>query len=432
MGILNLSSLVNKSPFLSKTKSFVSSLDSVASKDSDIRPKYVYPNDMDRQAEANYMIIYVYDLEKNDLVFKPMQQQIAQSKISKDLLNKLTGVVSIDLDKDLKAKLNKYKTQALDYLKDALKGSFGKDWGFDLGFETPEWIKSAGDNVEYAFKYVKDLVGSIDLPSIPNIGNLPDIIDIKINKQKLTELKNLLIDKKNSNKFIDNDIKEGWKLATSIALPLPINAIEYETKNGIEGASTKTSAIVDKIMTSLFSGDLAGGIEKAYDSIKGQLPEIITNFAGEGAQAIYQSKTNEIRDPLLAIVHSVPDFRTFKYDYIFAPRTSKELFDVYNIIRTLRFYSLPGKVRSATSEIKYLAMPAYFKIKYYTQGQENAWLGKTKMLGLSDVKSSIDGDVSFIKNDFDNVSGNAPRIITLSLSFMELAILTRDDVNEGY
>ena len=63
MGLINVDSIINDSSFLSQSKKFISSLDSAIGK-NESRPKYIYPNDIDRQNAANYMIIYIYDNKK--------------------------------------------------------------------------------------------------------------------------------------------------------------------------------------------------------------------------------------------------------------------------------------------------------------------------------------------------------------------------------
>lgn len=455
MGLLNVDSLINNSTYLSSTKKFISSLDSaVGSSDSDVKPKYVYPKDIDRQTAANYMIIYIYDDKKNKTQFQPISTQIAKSKIQNDLVKQLTDCVSIKLTDKSKEALKKYKNVVNGKIKNWVKDYF-KDFDFgkiDLGIETPEWIKDAGDFLRdnQLTRGVKDLIDAIDLPGLPNLHlenidlpdfNLPDLkdyIDIKLDKDKLKSIVSDLKDKKTANNLA-SEAGEGFELITSVVLPLPTNGIEYSSKISIESTSTKTAQAIKSVIDAAVNANgvlsgLGSGTKQAYDVITAQGGELLYSMLGEGGSAIYQNKFGNIRDPLIAFTYSIPDPRTFEYDFLMSPRSKQELYDIWNMIKMLKFYSHMSIGRGGeNSAVRYYNYPGRFKIKYYTEGNENIWLGKTKILGLTSIKSSIDTEnIGFILNDFDNVSGNPPKIIGLSMTFTELSILNRDDINEGY
>lgn len=440
MGLLNVDSLINDSTFLSSTQKFVSSLNSAVGSGDEIKPKYVYPNDIDRQAAGNYMIIYIYDNKNNSTQFQPISTQIAKSKIQNDLIRQLTDCISIDLTDSTKLALKNYKNAILDKLKSKLSGLF-KDLdfsGIDLGIETPEWIKQIGDYWKDSdlSKGVKNLIDAIDLPNFPSLNafDLSQYVDIKLDKDKLNsiikEVQNS-VTKKDTEK-LQGEAGKDFELVSSIVLPLPTNGISYNSKIGIEPASTKTAQAIKNVVDSFIGDGFKAGIDEVTNTFKAQGMELLYSTLGAGGSAIYQNTYGKIRDPLIAFTYSIPDPRTFEYDFLMAPRSKQELYDIWNIIKTLKFYSHMS-IETDAAAVRYYNFPGRFKIKYYTEGNENIWLGKTKILGLTSIQSNIDtNNIGFILNDFDNVSGNPPRVIALSLTFSELSILNRDDINEGY
>lgn len=478
-GFINVDSLVNNS-FKSATKKFMSSLDSAVGKSDAIKPKYIYPKDIDKLSTANYMIIYVYDNKNNSTTFAPINTQIAQSKIQNDLARQLTDCVSIKISDNAKNKLKQYKNAINSYLKDSLKDIFdglslsklGDTLGIDL--DTPEWLKETGEFLKnnQLTRGIRDLVSNIDMPNLPGLNlsdfSLSDYVDIDIDGEKMKGiLKSKLQDTINQIKgvksaeearMLKSEAGEDFELVTSVVLPLPQNEISYGYKIPIDTADTKTAQAVADVIGAGLSGyskakkndTRTSGIGKIIDKfgnvisgvadsvttmgnvISAQSGELIYGMLGSGGKALYQNETGFVRDPLTVFTWSMPDARTFTYEFTMAPRDSSELYDIWNIIKTLKFYS-HMEVGQDGHAVRYFNFPGRFKIKYYTEGNENIWLGKTKILGLSDLTTTIDGtNMGFILNDFDKISGNPPKVIKLSMTFKELSLLNRDDINEGY
>ena len=476
-GFVNVDSLVNNT-FKSATKKLISSLDSVVGATDAIKPKYIYPKDIDNLSTANYMIIYVYDCNKNDSVFAPINTQIAKSKIQQNLAKRLTDCVSVKIGDKAKEQLKQYKNAVNSWLQDSLKDIFNKDALSKLGsalgidIDTPEWLKETGDFLRnnQLTRGIKDLVSNIDMPNLPGLEglDLSDYVEVDIDgqaiqgilKKELLSITNRLnlIQTYDQAMDLESEAGKNFNLVTSIVLPLPQNDISYSYKMSIDSAETKTAQAVKSVVDGIKSGyneakkndkakstiggfleDMGNvygaakaGIKKTAEVISAQSSELAYGLLGSGGKVLFQNETSKVRDPLIEFAWSIPDPRTFTYEYTFAPRDSSELYDVWNIIKTLKFYSHMDMVQSNGS-VRYFNFPGRFKIKYYTEGQENIWLGQTKVMGLSEITTTIDGNnIGFILNDFDKISGNPPKIIKMSMTFKELSILNRDDINEGY
>ena len=191
------------------------------------------------------------------------------------------------------------------------------------------------------------------------------------------------------------------------------------------------------------SEGILGAVSNAFNETISKIntygKEQIYNFLGSGGQALYQQTYHRIRDPQMFFTYSLPKPRTYTYSYIFAPKNQEELLSIYNIIKLLKYCAAPGYSKSnnintklANIEHSYYQLPAKFRVKFYTDSTENTWLGKTKLLGLTNIETTIPRGTSFIVNDYNYASGNAPRLIGLTLTFTELSIIDRIDVNNGY
>jgi hypothetical protein len=472
MGFINIDSIKNSSAFKSTTKNFISALNYSAGT-GELKPKYIYPKDIDRQNLASYMIIYVYDNIHSKTVFQPISTDIAKSKVQNDIARKLTDCVSVKISDKAKDKLKQYKSAINDYLRNSLKDVFSAD-GLKglvgkLGIETPEWIKDTADFLKdnQLTRGIKELINEIDLPSFPgidissdfSISGVTDLIDVKFDKEKFNSIVAELKGVQNSDAYdaLASEAGEGFQLVTSVVLPLPTNGISYETKVDISMESTKTAKAITNIIhdvintynksnnsgsedgswkkmtngiTAAFKATKAG-VQSVGGTVMSQGTELLYGLLGNQGKALFQSETGLVRDPLNVFVFNMPDARTFQYDFLMAPRNKQELFDIYNIIKTLKFYSAMD-VASDSNSVRYFNMPGRFKIKYYTEGNENYWLGKTKVMGLTSIRTSIDTNQGFILNDFDKVSGSAPKLIGMTLQFTELSQMNRTDINEGY
>lgn len=472
MGFINIDSIKNSSAFKSQTKNFISALNYSAGT-GELKPKYIYPKDIDRQNLANYMIIYVYDNTHSKTVFQPISTDIAKSKVQNDIARKLTDCFSVKISDKAKDKLKQYKSAINDYLKNSLKDLFDaeglKGLVGKLGIETPEWIKDTADFLKdnQLTRGIKELINEIDLPSFPgidissdfNISGITDLVDVKFDKEKfnniVAELKG--VQQNDLYKTLSSEAGDGFRLVTSVVLPLPTNGISYETKIDISMEATKTAKAITNVIRSAIDAynkspssskddgswtKMKNGIVGAFSATKtgvqtiggtvmSQGTELLYGLLGGQGKALFQSETGWVRDPLNVFVFNMPDARTFQYDFLMAPRNKQELYDIYNIIKTLKFYSHMD-VAQDNDTVRYFNLPGRFKIKYYTEGNENYWLGKTKVMGLSSIRTTIDTNQGFILNDFDKISGNPPKLVAMSLTFTELTQLRREDINEGY
>lgn len=420
----------------------------------DKKTLYKYPNDVDIYYDNTYMVIEIYDDNKNinGVKFTPFKKQNVGSilqEVSKNwqdliILDK-TGLSS------QKATLQKYSNEALDYIKNHLQSA--GNWilsGFGYSSADLSGIVNPLKDIDNSWigKVVKN-ISSVEIAGLKigiNVDKIKDIISTTYGPY-ISSLKDKY------SQYEDKETKSSnVQYVGSICLGLPNNDYTRTSSVEINPTETDVAATIMGALNSFISaynssdGFLSGisnGAQSAVQSLgtnlSGRSAELAYGLLGSQGKALFQKNYGKIYYPLYYFAYSLPSPRDFQFDYMFAPRNSAEMYDAWNIIRMLEFYSLGNHLVDSVKDSKgnetaatmtYMTLPARFRVKFYTNSVENTWYGKTKLLGLEKISYTIPRDTSYISDDKGN--GNVPRVFSLSLSFKELSIRTRDDISNGY
>lgn len=203
-------------------------------------------------------------------------------------------------------------------------------------------------------------------------------------------------------------------------------------------------------LSGLMSG-IAGGIE-TYKSSGGNMEAVGKNISpfvadliasnsltkgliGENLSTFLFSATGLAKNPMMEVLYTSPQLRTFRFDFMFYPRSEAEAKEVYDIIERIRFHQAPEFLKNSGGY--YLVPPSEFDIKFMYNGQENPNI--PKILG-SCVLQSVDLD--YAPNGFaayETVGENSPTkggtgtpvATRLSLTFKETTIVTKHDFETG-
>ena len=204
------------------------------------------------------------------------------------------------------------------------------------------------------------------------------------------------------------------------------------------------------IQTGLMSG-IAGGIETykssggnpnalgknmapfLYDALTGN--SLVKGLLGNNLSTFLFSASGIAKNPMMEVLYTSPKLRTFRFDFMFYPRSESEAREVYSIIERIRFHQAPEYLKNSGGF--YLVPPSEFDIKFMYNGEENPNI--PKILG-SCVLESIDLD--YAPNGFaayETVGENSPTkggtgtpvATRLSLSFKETSIVTKHDFDTG-
>ena len=138
-----------------------------------------------------------------------------------------------------------------------------------------------------------------------------------------------------------------------------------------------------------------------------------------------EANTGKAINPFKAQLFKNMEFRTFSFDYVFLPRNKAEYDSVQTIIKTFKRYMHP----KFGDENFFMGYPAEFNIAYFHKAGTNYEnIFKLSSCALTDLKVEY-GGADFVT--FKGTSG-APTEIAMSLSFLELELLSEARVMDGY
>ena len=218
------------------------------------------------------------------------------------------------------------------------------------------------------------------------------------------------------------------RLKTAIALHVP-NQLSIRYGMQYDEADTAMLQAATNVSADLAQG-LSKGMPKSLDQAKG-------NFAGLGniakgflaSEALqknggFSAATGLAGNPKKEQVFKGVDFRKFSFDYQFFPRDEKEAENVLQIIREFKKHMHPEFLDN-TSNFVYV-YPSEFDVMYYKDGVENITLHRHTACVLEEM------NVNYTPNGaFTTFANGMPTQINVTMQFRELALLTKDRVEDG-
>lgn len=211
------------------------------------------------------------------------------------------------------------------------------------------------------------------------------------------------------------------RLATAIAMHIPNTlSIRYGTNWGDE--ETKNFAMVAAGGEAIMKAVQAGNI----DQLTGPAKTIAAAIALDklpGAAAISAS-SGLAPNPRKEQVFKSVDFRTFQFEYQFFPRDADEAKNVLNIIQQFKYHMHPEFKDSSNFLYIY---PSEFDIYYYQGTTENMNVHRHTSCVLTEMTVNYAPQGQFAT--FDN---GMPTQINITLNFRELALMTKEKIQDGF
>ena len=239
--------------------------------------------------------------------------------------------------------------------------------------------------------------------------------------------------------------------------------------SGIEKSSSKTNYTVSKGIFLYTPPAISSGLEVEYANVEGGLlggflKVLAEQFKGEGSmidklrkmelgdfkgvpegilrgaleamgaqgtRAKLQKSSGRARNPALEVIFESVPFRTFDYEYTFAPRNSKELKNVHQIIQLFRFHMLPELATGNDMSETMYNLPSQFEIRYMYKEKENIYIPRVSRCVLNSCNINYTPHEAFTTFKGDG-KGASPNIMTMSLSFTEMEVMTKNTVAMGY
>ena len=196
----------------------------------------------------------------------------------------------------------------------------------------------------------------------------------------------------------------------------------------------------DALATTGLGAAMITSAASVLDEIKtsGVTPELLRNVTPFIANAIqgnnllraaFATATGQVVNPMLEMLYTSPELRSFKFDFMFYPRSQQEAREVLDIINQLTFHQAPEL--NLNSQSFFLLPPSEFDIKFYCNGEENINIPKisTCVLTNIDVDYAPNGWSAYEMNgkDTPEYGGTGmPVGIRMSLDFRETEIVTKN------
>ena len=221
----------------------------------------------------------------------------------------------------------------------------------------------------------------------------------------------------------------------AIALYVPEVSTTYSTSWG-EAETGMSQAIGKGLEGTGWDGTLEGvgaAALKAGENIANAASSYITSAAL--AQSPFASKASGLAsNPKKEQLFREVSFRQHQFKYTFAPRSPAEAKAVIDIIKAFKLHMHP-EFKPGFEDFVYI-YPSEFDICYYNKGVENKFLPKYTSCALTSMNVYYgDGRGNFVTFDdvyMGELINGMPVQISISLNFQELALLTKETVDQGY
>jgi hypothetical protein len=210
------------------------------------------------------------------------------------------------------------------------------------------------------------------------------------------------------------------RITTGIMLHVPN---QLNINYSMEWSTEDTFAYQAAAMQSREIGKAIGSGENQAKSIA---KDIATNLALSKTpiSGALSAASGMAANPMKEQVFKNVNFRKFTFDYTFSPRSAAEARTVTKIINTFKLHMHPEFKDTSNFVFIY---PSEFDITYYTGGVENKNLHRHPSCVLESM------NINYTPNGaFNTFEGGMPTQINVTLSFLELAILTKSQIANNY
>ena len=229
------------------------------------------------------------------------------------------------------------------------------------------------------------------------------------------------------------------RLDTAIALYMPPQVqVSYKSQYSDTPIGGGTAAAMD-----VYSSVMAGrGTENAMktainkggqafkEGVKGTVLSMVGALPGmSGAREAFEIAEGYIQSDRMELAFKGIDKRAFSYTFKMIPRNDRESDEIRKIIFAFKSNMLP-EFKDGVRNGREMIMPNTFDIEYMYNGKENDYLHKISTCVLEDLQVTQGG--SRYKTFTAEDDGAPPVETSITLSFRELELITRERVHEGF
>jgi hypothetical protein len=233
-----------------------------------------------------------------------------------------------------------------------------------------------------------------------------------------------------------NGVRTIKRTSDTIALYMP-DTLAFTSNQGYSEPSHQGMPAAALSMGASLAQSLKNGNTKTADFTKALVTNMTPFMASMGletlggfGQTAFAAGFGVVKNPMIELLYSTPEFRNFRFDFMLYPRSKKEAEEVLNILNRLKFHQAPELRKDFTSY--FLVPPSEFDIKFYYNGEINPNIPEISTCVLTTI------DIDYAPNGFSayEVPGETtatpggtgmPVAIRLGLGFKETEIMTKDN-----
>ena len=228
------------------------------------------------------------------------------------------------------------------------------------------------------------------------------------------------------------------RIQDSIAMYLPPN-VEDNTTAGYNDFRTGMAGFLAAGGSKALAqgGDAAAITQSVLDSAEGLIgkagQKIVSEIAevalgAEGANELINKAFGVADNPYMEVLFDAMALRTFTYTFDMAPRNEQEAAEIQNIIQVFRFHMTP-ELRGNQS--RFIGLPSEFDIHYMFLSKdgvasENTFYNKIATCVLTSCA------VNYTPNGVKSFEDGGPTATTMTLTFKEKEMLTKERINQGF
>lgn len=227
------------------------------------------------------------------------------------------------------------------------------------------------------------------------------------------------------------------RLSTAIAMYMPSTVqVKYGARYEDEPIGNLTEGALQAYSQAM-AGSYRGAAESVVNldkDIQNMMKTALLSTVGiipgfAGAQAVFEMKEGVVLSDRLELAFKNIEKRSFSYSFKMTPKNKTESDMIRRIIFAFKSNMLPEFVGGNRSGRR-MVVPNTFDIQYMYCGKSNHYLHHISTCVLEGMDVSYGGDRY---KTFDAQSDGAPPVETsISLTFKEIELITRERVHEGY
>jgi hypothetical protein len=240
----------------------------------------------------------------------------------------------------------------------------------------------------------------------------------------------------NNKKGVNSLFNNTRRITDSVSMYLPPNVEESTSAKYDEASTGLAGFLLSSFGNEIKNMDAAAIARKLGGGLEGIAKELTFKAIGaagelvgaEGLEALSKKAFGEASNPYMEVLFDQMSLRTFTYNFQFAPRNKEEALEVQKIIQLFRFHMAP-ELRPNVN--RYVGLPSQFDIHYMFLSKdgaasENNYYNRIATCVLTDCK------VNYTPTGVKSFEDGGPVQTTMTLSFKEIELLTKDKIAQGY